>query len=262
MKKNIAHLSKTLTVCIPTHEMGGLGYTFLRKNFDILATQTFKDFDVVVSDHSKNNAIKDLCEEYNHALSIHYYRNTHGIGSSSANINNAIKNAEGQLIKILFLDDFLYSNESLGEIVKSFDMERDDWLVTACEHSRDGNTFYRPFYPKYNSKIYLGNNTISSPSVLTIKNENPLLFDETIVWLMDVEYYKRCYDKFGEPKILNRINVVNRTGEQQGVGRYRGTSTRATQTLKENEYLYIIRKYEHGISFWYYRVIDFIKQLR
>ena len=32
---------------------------------------------------------------------------------------------------------------------------------------------------------------------------------------MDCEYYKRCYDKFGLPKILNIITVVNRVGNHQ-----------------------------------------------
>jgi hypothetical protein len=137
------------------------------------------------------------------------------VGSSSANINNAIKKAQGRLIKILFQDDFLYSNTSLQEIADAFDIEKDEWLVTACEHTDDGATFIRPFYPKYNRKIHLGINTISSPSVLTIKNSCPMLFDETLLWLMDVDYYKRLYIRYGRPTILNTINVVNRNGIHQ-----------------------------------------------
>ena len=34
-------------------------------------------------------------------------------------------------------------------------------------------------YPVYNDKIYSGYNTISCPTVLTIKNQNPLLVDES-----------------------------------------------------------------------------------
>ncbi len=54
----------TISICIPTHEMGGQGSEFLRQSFDILATQTFQDFDVVVSDHSKNDSIENLCKKY------------------------------------------------------------------------------------------------------------------------------------------------------------------------------------------------------
>lgn len=231
-----------ISICIPTYEMKGQGHVFLKQSFDILTTQTFKDFDVVISDHSKTDVIKNLCEEYKDLLNIHYFRNAENIGNSSTNINNAIKNAKGKLIKILFQDDFLYNANSLEMIVNNFDQKRDNWLITACEHSEDGITFYRPFYPKYNNAIYLGNNTISSPSVLTIINENPLLFDENLIWLMDCDYYKRCYDKYGKPKILNIINVVNR------IGNYQVSNTIADKNLKDNEYNYILKKYNKKTS--------------
>lgn len=233
---------KLISVCIPTYEMRGYGYAFLKQSFDILAIQTFKDFDVVISDHSKTDIIKNLCAEYKNKLDIHYYKNAENIGNSSANINNAIKKAGGKLIKILFQDDFLYSNESLENIIKNFDLDKDHWLITACEHSHNGIHFYRPFYPKYNNKIHLGKNTISSPSVLTIKNENPLFFDEKLVWLMDCDYYKQCYDAYGEPKILNKINVVNRTGSHQV------SNTIATKLVKKREYQYVLKKYSQKIQ--------------
>jgi len=206
---------KLMSICIPTYEMNGKGYIYLRESFDILSRQTFKDFNIIISDHSKDGKIADLCTEYKDLLDINYYKNNYNLGNSSANINNAIKKADGKIIKILFQDDFLYSEASLEEIINNFDLEKDNWLITACIHSNDGVNFYRPFYPKYNKYIYLGKNTISSPSVLTIKNSDPLLFDEKIIWLMDVDYYKRCYNLFGNPKILNKINVVNRTGIHQ-----------------------------------------------
>ncbi len=252
---------KTISICIPTHEMGGLGHTFLRKSFEKLKTQTFKEFDIVVSDHSKNDDIKKLCEEYADKFDVHYFRNTEGVGSSSININNAIKHASGKLIKILFMDDFLFSDTALQEIVDNFDMEKDHWMITACEHSNDGVTYYRPFYPKYNNKIFLGRNTISSPSVITIKNDNPLFFDEKLVWLMDVEYYKRCYDTFGKPKILDIITVVNGTGDHQGIGGYKSRNKKSTNKLKWSEYLYVLGKYEKGFNYYYYKFTGFIKAL-
>lgn len=228
---------KYLSICIPTYEMKGLGAKFLRESFDILEKQTFKDFDVVISDHSHDNAIKDLCDEYMGKLEIQYFKNAENIGNSSANINNAIKLATGKLIKVLFQDDFLFDEHALQHTVDNFDLEKDHWLVSACEHSRDGKTFTRAFYPKYNPKIHLGKNTISSPSVLTIKNDSPLLFDENLIWLMDCDYYRRCYDAFGAPKILNTITVVNRIGEHQV------TKLLATQNVRSAEKNYMIQKF-------------------
>lgn len=232
---------KLLSVCIPTYEMKGLGTKFLAESFDILAKQTFKDFDVVISDHSQNDDIENLCNKYADRLEIKYHKNEKGRGNSSANLNNAIRHAEGKLIKILFQDDFLFDEKSLEKTVANFDLEKDFWLASACEHSKDGKTFIRPFYPKYNHKIHLGKNTISSPSVITIKNDSPLLFDENLIWLMDCDYYRRCYESFGEPKILNEITVVNRMGDHQV------TQTLATGKLREKEHRYIVVKYHESV---------------
>ena len=71
---------------------------------------------------------------------------------------------------------------------------------------------YNTHYPKWTDDIHIGNNRISSPSVITIKNNNnKLYFNEDLIWLMDVEYYKRMHILYGEPIYLNNINVVNRT---------------------------------------------------
>lgn len=235
---------KSLSVCIPTYEMNGRGAEFLRYSLEILTHQTFKDFDVVVSDHSTSNIIKDVCDSFSKKLDLHYFQNPNDRGSSSANLNNAIKHASGKLVKFLFQDDFFYSPTSLQDIVEQFDIATDRWLVTACEHSRDGRTFYHPFFPKYNPQIHLGKNTISSPSVLTIKNDKPLLFDEHLIWLMDCDYYKRCYDRYGEPKVLNNINVVNRTGEHQV------SLIMATKELRKREYDYVVKKFKVRFTFW------------
>lgn len=218
--------------------MYGLGATFLRQSFDVLARQTCTDFDIVISDHSKTDEIEKVCDAYKNVLDVKYFKNTENRGNSAANTNNAIKKADGALIKILFQDDFLYDETSLEKIAKSFDAEKDRWLVTACESTKDGVTFFRPFYPHYEDKTILFKNTVSSPSVLTIKNEDPALFDEKLIWWMDSDYYKRCFERFGAPKILNDINVVNRMGSHQV------TNTLATENRREKEYAYILEKYD------------------
>lgn len=106
--KNILYLSmKILSVCIPTYEMKNLGVNFLEHSFKILEKQTFKDFDIIISDHSVNSEIKKLCDKYKTNLDIKYFKNTYYRGNLSKNINNAIKNTKNKLIKVLFQDDFL-----------------------------------------------------------------------------------------------------------------------------------------------------------
>ena len=230
---------KFLSIAIPTYEMDGKGSEYLEFSFNKIKSQTFKDFEVVVSDHSKDNSIKDLCEKWSPVLDIKYLRNLIDVGSSSSNINNAIKNSEGQWIKILFQDDFLFDNESLMNTYNSIVSNNESkWFVSKCQHSNDGETFYRENIPSWNDRMLFGNNTISSPSVLTIKNDDSkLFFDNNYIWLMDCDYYQSCYNIFGLPIIINYVTVVNRTWSNQ-------LTNKISEYVKSNEYLSILIKHK------------------
>lgn len=194
------------SIVIPTYEMHGHGVEFLEYNLEKIFIQSFKDFEVIVSDHSQKNDIEELCKNYN----VKYIRNNELRGSSSANLNNAIKNATGEWIKVIFQDDFLYNINSLKKIHQFIIDSSPKWVVTSCQHSNDGYNLYNEFHPRWNDEIYLGNNTLSSPSVLSFKNEDLLLFDESLIWMMDVDFYQRMYEKYGEPSFLHEVTVVNR----------------------------------------------------
>lgn len=201
------------SIAIPTYEQGGHGVEFLTHSFKGLANQTFKDFEVVISDNSQDNEIKKLCDIWSGTLNLKYHKNTHKISLPCPNLNNAMKHSTGKWIKLLFQDDFLYSSDSL-QFLKDHIEENEGivWIATACEHSNDGHTMYRPFFPSWTDGIHLGNNRISSPSVITIKNtDDKQYFEEDLVWVLDCEYYKRMHGLHGEPSYMRSINVVNRT---------------------------------------------------
>jgi hypothetical protein len=143
------------------------------------------------------------------------------------------------------MDDFLYSKRSLEHIADNFDLNKDNWLVTGCIHTKDLIHFYDPIYPHYNDRIHHGINTIGCPSVLTVRNEHHLLFDNDLLWLNDCDYYKRCYTAFGPPKIVKEISVANRISIHQV------SNTLANKTLKEREYEYILKKYGEKMPFSY-----------
>ncbi len=200
-----------VSVCIPTFEAHGRAIELLSRSFDMLKKQTFKDFEVVVSDNSDNDDIKNFCERPEYAsLNIKYSKNPRkGI---SANTNEAIRAASGKLIKILYMDDFLSGENSLKEVVDNF---KGHWLVTACAHSEKNGKIMKPHFPSFNNKLKMGENTIGSPSVLAITNENPLWFNENLTWVLDCDYYQRLYEKYGEPTVLNNINVIIGLGKHQ-----------------------------------------------
>jgi glycosyltransferase involved in cell wall biosynthesis len=201
-----------ISVCIPTWEVRGKGADYLEHTFNILANQTFINFNIIISDNSQDNSIKNVSEKWSSILDINYFRNEKGRGKIAPNLNYGLSKCDGQYIKILFQDDFLYDDNSL-QIIYDYIQSNPNtkWLLTGCCHTEDAITLEKIMYPVYHDKIYLGYNTISCPSVMTVKNdEEMLLFDENLIWLVDVDYYKKCFDKFGLPDIINDIVVVNR----------------------------------------------------
>lgn len=178
---------------------------FLLRLQDSLEKQTFQDFEIIITKE----------------------------GKMAENTNAGIKKAKGKLIKILYQDDYLAHEQSLQEIVDNFDK---GWLVTGCVHSNDGETVFNSHTPEWNEDIHI-RNTIGSPSVLTIENNDPLLFDELMTWMLDCDYYKRLFQRYGKPTLLNDMNVVIGVGEHQ-------TTHILSEERKTTEYKYMKKKYE------------------
>ena len=205
-----------ISICIPTWEQYGKGKFFLEKLFETICEQSYKNFEVVISDHSLDDDIENFCKLYKNRFEIIYSKNSLGRGNSPINTNNAIKLSTGDIVKILFQDDFFYNKDSLKIIAEHFENYNCSWLVNGCNHtSDDGNTFHNEMIPKWDKKIILGENTISSPSVLSFKKDVNLFFDSNLTMLMDCDYYYQLYLKFGEPHIVEDTLVTNRFHEHQ-----------------------------------------------
>lgn len=225
------------SVAIPAYGYNGKGAEFLDFNLNILNKQTFKNFEIVISDHSTDDTIKNVYLKWVNLLNIKYFKNESGRGIISPNINNAMKKCNGKWIKVLFQDDFLYDENSLkiqSEILE--DNSNIKWLITTFCHSNDGISYYRLYNPKWNDLIWTGNNTLGNPSNITLKNEDIIFFDENLNWLVDCEYYYRMFIKHGKPTIINELTVVNRTHGG-------GLSNTTPEDLKNKELKILTEKY-------------------
>ena len=222
-----------ISVVIPTYEMRGRGVEMLENSFFALENQDYKDFEVIISDHSVDDYIFNSCLQ-NKKLDIKYIRNEKSRGSPSANANNGIMNSSGELIKILCQDDYLYDETSLRKTVENFDYNA-KWLVSANWHTKNRMTFFNLHTPKYNERLYL-HNTIGTHSCLTMINDKNILFDENLTWFMDCEYFYRLYKRYGLPKILKEPTIVVTIWEGQI------TNTLITDKLVNSETNYILNK--------------------
>lgn len=187
--------------------MGGKGYLLLKRSFNYIEKQTYKDIEVVISDHSVNNEIEKLCKEYSSKFNIVYIKNPLNRGNFSSNLNNSIRNSSGQIIKLLMQDDYLMDPNSLESVNEIFSDPSVNWAACGC-YSGWNHRDYNTLIPKYDdSSISRGINTIGSPSVISIRNKDIQYFDEGLSWVVDLDYYKKMNSVFGEPSIITEYSV-------------------------------------------------------
>lgn len=224
-----------ISIAIPCYEMQGSGAKVLEYSFSKIEKQNYQDFEVVVSDHSVDYAIGDLCKDWSSKFLLNYQRYEEKRGSPAANTNNSIRMCKGDLIKILNQDDYLYDENSLKKTVANFE-DRSGWLLSSYVHTKDKKEFYKVYHPFLHERIHL-KNLIGTPSCLAIRNKDVIFYNEDLFWAYDCEYYKRLYIKFGMPSILRDVTVVNFLWE----GQMSNTIVNSETHLKEK--LYIAKLY-------------------
>lgn len=187
-----------ISVAIPTHQVEGNKELFTRL-LESLWKQTYQDFEIVVSDNSENDDIKEICEFYKTGIS--YYRNP--VKGMAQNTNETIRRSKGEMIKILYMDDYLMHKEVLSIIALNSSRK---WIILGADNNPD---------PQWTHDIQTGNNRLGSPSALAIQNDNPLLFDENLTWLLDCDLYKRYQERDGEPLCVIGKHIGIGLGEHQ-----------------------------------------------
>ncbi|MEL0435590.1 glycosyltransferase family 2 protein [Phycobacter sp. K97] len=226
-----------ISVCIPAYAMGGHGAGFLAESLQVLSRQTHPDFEVVVSDQSEDTAVAEVCARFAGSLAIRHIWNRDGLRQASANVNFAMDHANGDILKILFQDDYLNGDSALQDISDALAHGSSDWLLCGSGISRNGGPLERPMVPRLGPKLHFGKNTVSSPSVLAMRRDCTERFDENLIWLMDVDFYKRLWDAHGDPVILPAPLVVNRVHDGQ-------VSAGVSKALRQKELRYILEKFK------------------
>lgn len=164
-----------VSVVVPFHWMENWSF-FLERCLSSIEFQTYTNYEVVLINHS----------------------------TMPVTSNRVIQSAKGDIIKVLYMDDYLANEDALQNLVDNFE---GGWAVSGCVHDK-GFGLYNPHVPKWNDNIRTGANTIGSPSVLAFENKDPLLFDEELSWLLDCDLYHRLYERYGAPTVIGSIDVV------------------------------------------------------
>lgn len=193
-----------ISICIPCYEMHGKGVEYLSILLESIFVQTYKNYEVIISDQSQDDNILNLVSTYKQKMDVKYVK-CEELGKSSFNLNNAIRNAKGDIIKPIFQDDFLidpYCLEYISNLQQSC-----NWGGIGFTHfNENGQHIGNTMLPRYNPNIKVGVNTFGSPSVCFFKKDNNF-FNDNLVWLMDCEFYEKLFRKYGTPHALQVIGV-------------------------------------------------------
>jgi len=210
-------MKKLVSICIPVYEMGGYGIGMFKVLMESIKIQTYKNIQIVVSDHSKDKIFQEVCKEYD--LNIKYITYSEKYGNGPANTNNALKNSDGEIIKTIFQDDFLIDSQAIEKMVSCLKNSGRGWLACGCLHTdTEGKRLERPHIPMWGG---MGNdNSINSytrieqkigcPSIIMFKADSSLEFDDNLVMLMDYGFYYRLGKLYGSPIILQEYLVASR----------------------------------------------------
>lgn len=229
-------------VCIPCYEMGGMGGTHLRSLLESIEIQEGVTFRAVVSDQSEDREVEDVCKDFEAFVDYHKFD---GPKNPCDNLNYGITKCSAKTIKIMCQDDLLVGINSLDKCARPILDGRVKWTACSCAHTNDGINLYRPITPAYHDQIHFGHNTMSSPSVICVINDQESLprFDNEILYLFDVDWYKRLHDEYGDFEMIKDICIVNRMHDDS----MSNTENADVSEVLPREQKYIKEKYSETV---------------
>ena len=180
-----------LSICIPTYNQT----FYLKKVLDSVFEQTFTDFEVIISDDSTTDDVRQLLNSYEQFFDkIEYYHHRIPLGSPE-NWNFAIRKAKGDFIKILHHDDWLIRPDSLQKFIDKTNGIKYPFIFSAGQSIANGKmSIHKPSHAivkNFNKRPLdlMSGNLIGGPSSILFPNHCGLFFDVNLTWLVDIDFY-------------------------------------------------------------------------
>ena len=181
----------TVSVCIPAYEQP----QFFRRSLRSVLEQEFTDFEVVVTDDSRDDGVLSVVRELWDER-VTYIKNPVRRGSPE-NWNVAVEHSTGELVKLIHHDDWLTSRESLGEFVRLLDASPEARFGFSASKSVDPTMgVKRIHYPaqqidglRRDPRLLLLGNWIGAPSATIYRRSVMTQFDASLRWVVDIDFY-------------------------------------------------------------------------
>lgn len=203
-------MSPTISIGIPTYEMKGSGHLYFGHLLETIRDQKFTNFEVCVSDHSKDDKILDLCGEYANYFTVKYFKNEENRGNCSSNINSVVEMCEGRITKLIFMDDMFIDPYAFTKINHAYETKHCNWCFNGFAHTSNGMSHERMKVPQWTDMMLEGRNLLGNPSGVSFLTDKFEGFDEKLDLLLDTDFYHRMRYNHGMPYILEDILTSNR----------------------------------------------------
>ena len=191
-------LEPKVSICIPTYN----GEKYLQEALDSINQQTYRDFEVVVSDDASSDDTLKIIENFKNKVDFSVYIYKHKPSGIGANWNNTIKHAKGKYIKFLFQDDVL-EPRCLEKMLKVLDNNPKVGLVASKREfiiDKVKNEATQQWLSEYGD---LQQNILD--------NKNPQLITKKIFRHKD--FINTPKNKIGEPSVVMfRRSLVDKIG--------------------------------------------------
>ena len=209
--------SPLISICIPAYKR----IDYLQKLLDSVSIQTYKDYEVIITDDSPDESVGNFVIKFHAIKNIRYYKNIKVLGTPE-NWNESIRKANGKWIKLMHDDDW-FDNENSLQLFYEATLQKPgcSFFFSAYNNVYELSNSKKPVYLKWDGyfmlwlsplnlfkKQYIGN-----PSCTLIKREIDLFYDSDFKWVVDFEFYIRCLKKNKKFNYINKalINVsINR----------------------------------------------------
>ncbi|MEO6961168.1 MAG: glycosyltransferase family 2 protein, partial [Puia sp.] len=196
-------------ICVPAYSR----VNYLKRLLDSILQQSYRHFEVVITDDSPGNEVQALIDVHSLKPLIRYFKNETSLGTPE-NWNESIRRASGEWIKLMHDDDWFRDAESLSGFVDVIQKTNADFYFSdyddvfpdgRVEHIKASEAFIRKL--NRNPDILLAANRIGPPSTLIFRNDPLMAFDKRLQWLVDFDFYMR-YLKVHPPAVHIRQSLI------------------------------------------------------
>jgi len=200
----------SISICIPAYKRTD----YIKRLLESVTIQTYKNFEVIVTDDSPDNSIEEFCSSYKYILPIKYFKNQSNLNTPE-NWNESTRKASFEWIKLMHDDDWFSDKDSLLHFAEAIQQNPGvDFIFSGYTNVYDGTGMYQPmflsnfwnFALKQNPEILISRNIVGPPSV-TLCKRNSIEYDRTMKYVVDIDFYCRYISQ--SPWIYISRSLVN-----------------------------------------------------